>query len=114
MVKETKEILDDGRILYEDNNNEDGNYYRVSKLELCRYYKMMPLLFEQIKKFHECMNNIATAVWVMGVISNNIEQITGPETTQIAREYTAVYDTLFDACSEMETRLNRLAKSVIK
>ena len=113
MVKETKEILDDGRILYEDNNDE-GNYYRVSKLELCLYYKMMPLFFEQIKKFHECMNNIASAVWDMGEISNNIEQITGPETTQIAHEYTAVYDTLFDVCSEMETRLNRLAKSIIK
>lgn len=99
--------------LYEDNNDE-GSYYRISKLELCRYYKMMPMLFEQIKKFHECMNNIATAVWVMSEISNNIEQITGPETTQIAREYTAVYDMLFDVCSEMETRLNRLAKSVIK
>lgn len=113
MIKETKEILDDGSILYED-DNEEGNYYRISKLELCRYYKMMPLLFEQIKKFHECMNNITTAVWVMGEISNNIEQITGPEQTQIAHEYTAVYDTLFDVCSEMETRLNRLAKSIIK
>ena len=113
MIKETKEILDDGSILYED-DNEEGNYYRIYKLELCRYYRMIPVLFEQIKKFHVCMNSITAAVWVMGEISNNIEQITGPEPTQIAREYTTVHDTLFDVCSDMETRLNRLAKSIIK
>ena len=112
MIKETKEILDDGSVLYGD--GEDEGFYRISKNDLWRYSKMMPRLFEQIKKFHECMNNIETAVCEMDEISNNIEQITGPEKTQIALEYNAVYDAFFDVYSEMATRLNRLAKLVIK
>lgn len=112
MIKETKEILDDGSILYVD--GDDEGFYRISKTDFWRYYKMMPLLFEQIKKFHECMINIQTAICEMDDISNNIEQITGPEKTQIALEHNAVYDAFFDVYNEMETRLNRLAKSVIK
>ena len=112
MIKETKEILDDGSVLYGD--GEDEGFYRISKNDLWRYFKMMPRLFEQIKKFHECMNNIETALCEMDEISNNIEQITGPEKSHIALEYNAVYDAFFDVYSEMETRLNRLAKSVIK
>lgn len=112
MIKETKEILDDGSILYGDGNGE--GFYRISKNDIWRYSKMMPRLFDQIKKFHECMNNIETAICEMDEISNNIEQITGPEKSQLALEYNAVYDAFFDVYSEMETRLNRLAKSVIK
>lgn len=112
MIKETKEIFDDGSVLYGDGGDE--GFYRVSKNDLCRYSKMMPELFEQIKKFHECMRNIETAVWEMDAISNNIEQITGPEKTQIAREYNAVSEAFSDVYCEMEARLNRLARSVIK
>ena len=112
MIKETKEIFDDGSVLYGD--GEDEGFYRISKNDLWRYSKMMPELFEQIKKFHECMNNIETAVWEMDEISNNIEQITGPEKTQIALEYNAIAEAFSNVYCEMAPRLDRLAKSVIK
>lgn len=112
MIKETKEILNDGSVLYGD--GEDEGFYRISKNDLWRYSKMMPGLFEQIKKFHECMNNIENAVWEMDEISNNIEQITGPEKSQIALEYNTVSEAFSDVYCEMAPRLDRLAKSVIK
>lgn len=112
MIKETKEILNDGSVLYGD--GEDEGFYRISKNDLWRYSKMMPGLFEQIKKFHECMNTIESVVWEMVDISNNIEQITGPEKTQIALEYNVVSEAFSDVYCAMAPRLNRLAKSVIR
>lgn len=113
MIKETKEILNDGSILYEDDTDE-GNYYRISKRMPHRYYNMLPELFEQIKKFHECMNTVGDMVTEMGEISNAICQITGPEESKIADEYDTVYNMFFDVYVAMESKLNCLSKLIIK
>lgn len=111
MSKEKEIVLEDGSTLYED---EDWGDYNHSRLEVNRYYRMMPELFEQIQSFHSAMDNILGSIFELEQIVGKMSQITGPGDSPLYKEYYAVYSKLFDAHEEAESKLNRTCLHVIK